>query len=56
MRDPPGPGLKLVSPALAGGLLTTAPPGKSPDPVFNSFGYVLRSGIDGLLKSDFYFI
>ena len=25
----PGPGLKPVSPALAGGLLTTAPPGKS---------------------------
>ena len=26
--DPPGPGLEPVSPALAGGLLTTAPPGK----------------------------
>ena len=28
MWDPPGPGLKPVSPALAGGLPTTAPPGK----------------------------
>ena len=27
--DLPGPGLKPVSPALAGGFLTTAPPGKS---------------------------
>ena len=29
MWDLPGPGLKAVSPALAGGFLTTAPPGKS---------------------------
>ena len=28
MRDLPGPGLEPVSPALAGGFLTTAPPGK----------------------------
>ena len=28
MGDLPGPGLKPVSPALAGGFLTTAPPGK----------------------------
>ena len=28
MWDPPGPGLEPVSPALAGGFLTTAPPGK----------------------------
>ena len=27
-RDPPGPGHEPVSPALAGGLPTTAPPGK----------------------------
>ena len=27
-RDPPGPGPEPVSPALAGGLPTTAPPGK----------------------------
>ena len=30
MWDLPGPGLELVSPALADGFLTTAPPGKSP--------------------------
>ena len=30
MGDLPGPGLEHVSPALAGGFLTTAPPGKSP--------------------------
>ena len=29
MWDLPGPGLEPVSLALAGGLLTTAPPGKS---------------------------
>ena len=29
MWDPPGPGLEPVCPALAGGFLTTAPPGKS---------------------------
>ena len=28
MWDLPGPGIEPVSPALAGGLLTTAPPGK----------------------------
>ena len=30
MWDLPGPGLEPVSPVLAGGFLTTAPPGKSP--------------------------
>ena len=29
MWDPPGTGLEPVSPVLAGGFLTTAPPGKS---------------------------
>ena len=29
MWDLPGPGLEPVSPALTGGFLTTAPPGKS---------------------------
>ena len=29
MWDLPGPGIKLVSPALAGGFLTTGPPGES---------------------------
>ena len=31
MWDLPGTGLESVSPALAGGFLTTAPPGKSPN-------------------------
>ena len=30
MWDLPGPGIEPMSPALAGGFLTTAPPGKSP--------------------------
>ena len=30
MWDLPGPGLEPMSPALAGGFLTAAPPGKSP--------------------------
>ena len=30
MWDLPGPGLEPVSPALAGGFLTSVPPGKSP--------------------------
>ena len=32
MWDLPGPGLEPVSPALTGGFLTTAPPGKSQGP------------------------
>ena len=34
MWDPPGPGLEPVSPAPAGGSLTTAPPGKPLTPTF----------------------
>ena len=34
MQDPPRPGLELMSPALAGKLSTTAPPGKPPDSSF----------------------
>ena len=33
MWDIPGPGLELVSPALAGGFLTTSPPRKPPRPM-----------------------
>ena len=46
MWDLPGPGLEPQSPALAGGFLTTAPPGKSQIPIIiNSvllydFGYI----------------
>ena len=35
MWDPPRPGLEPASPALAGGLPTTAPPGKPLQWVFN---------------------
>ena len=35
MQDPPGPGLEPVSPALAGGFSTTAPPGKPSICFFN---------------------
>ena len=35
--DPPGPGLEPVSPALAGGFLTTAPPGKPAICCFTQF-------------------
>ena len=34
MWDLPGPGLKPVSPAPAGGFLTTAPPGKPNSVIF----------------------
>ena len=34
MWDLPRPGLEPMSPALAGGFLTTAPPGKSPEKSF----------------------
>ena len=36
MRDLPGPGLEPVSPALAGGFLTTVPPGKSQAQAFEA--------------------
>ena len=36
MWDPPRPGLEPVSPALAGGLSTTAPPGKPANGVFEA--------------------
>ena len=38
MWDLPGPGLEPVSPALAGGFLTTAPPGK-PSLLFNLLSF-----------------
>ena len=37
MWDLSGPGLELVSPALAGGFLTTVPPGKAKFLVFIPF-------------------
>ena len=38
MWDLPGPGIEPMSPALAGGFLTIAPPGKSPErEIYNTY-------------------
>ena len=42
MWDPPGPGIEPVSPALAGGLLTTAPPGKSLSQILDQPKHVIN--------------
>ena len=42
MWDLPGPGLEPMSPALAGGLLTTAPPGKSLQPALNNKSSLIK--------------
>ena len=49
MWDPPGPGLEPMSPALAGRLPTTAPPGKSQDSV--SLEWVIGGTIWGFSKN-----
>ena len=41
MRDLPGPELEPMSPPLAGGFLTTVPPGKSLKPLFDGFFFLL---------------
>ena len=41
MWDPLRPGLEPVSPALAGGFLTTAPPGKSLTTTFQSLNIII---------------
>ena len=55
MWDLPGPGLEPVSPALAGGFLTTVPPGKSLASFFNhAYATVLegsQTGISNLSES-----
>ena len=40
MRDPPGPGLEPVSPAPAGRLPTTVPPGKPRSDTFEKLFYL----------------
>ena len=64
MRYLPGPGLEPVSPALAGGFLTTAPPGKPWENVFYVsvprclwpsdaiLGGLMVSVLDGVLLTD----
>ena len=49
MWDLPGPGIEPVTPALAGGFLTTAPPGKS----FPTFLNQQSLGICVAQKSNF---
>ena len=48
MWDLPGPGLEPVSPALAGGFLTTEPPGKPDRYGFNVVGGGPSWIMDGL--------
>ena len=52
MWDPPRPGLEPVSPALAGRLSTTAPPGKPPKTIktLNSFNKKMIICIESLLE------
>ena len=47
MWDLPGPGLEPRSPALAGGYLTTAPPGKS-----QSADFMVRSSASTFAQED----
>ena len=51
MRDPPRPGPEPASPALAGRLSTTAPPGKPPFIFKLSFSYY---NLLHVLKSNYY--
>ena len=53
MWDLPGPGLKPVSPALAGGLLTTAPPGKPMMRTFKIYSVTVVLICISLIISDF---
>ena len=50
MWDLPGPGLEPVSPALAGGFLTTAPPGKPQFPLLISILFFVLLNIPAHLK------
>ena len=53
MRDPSGLGIEPVSPALAGGLFTTEPPGNPLSYVISSFSilFKLADGGDWVLPS-----
>ena len=43
MWDLSGPGLEPVSPALAGGFLTTMPPGKPGDDFLNTMPFLKKT-------------
>ena len=51
MWDLPRPGLEPVSPALAGGFPTTAPPGKPPDLLF-MYIFIVSSNLNEQISSD----
>ena len=51
MWDLPGPGLEPMSPALAGGFLTTVPPGKSEKPLLHLQCQLHRSGSPGTIDA-----
>ena len=46
MWDLPGPGIEPVSPALAGGFLTPAPPGKSPNSEVLTLNFYFRRPVE----------
>ena len=49
MWDLPGPGLEPVSPELAGGFLTTVPPGKPQTDILNIEKYYKELAISSLI-------
>ena len=50
MWDPPGSGIELVSPALAGGFFTTEPPGKPWNGEFGTCKSVWENWLEGKIK------
>ena len=53
MWDPPGPGFEPISPALAGGFLTTVPPGK---PKLLSIEDILKVEVEYAVKMNFFVV
>ena len=49
--DPPGPGLEPTSPALAGGLPTTAPPGKPQNTFFKTKYFRSLQMLENIIKT-----
>ena len=56
MWDLPGPGIELLSPALAGGFFTTEPPGK-PNGTFDSLLFTSWAcNVPRMQEEEFYFL